>query len=39
LPTNEELIIENGVITRETLDLLSTITDDDQFKINVINAL
>ena len=39
LPTNEELIIENGVVTRETLDLLSTITDDDQFKINVINAL
>lgn len=39
LPTNEELIIETGVITRETLDLLSTITDDNQFKIDVINAL
>ena len=39
LPTNEELIIKNGVITNETLDLLSTITDDQQFKILVINAL
>lgn len=38
LPTNEELIIENGIITSETIDLLSTITDDQDFKILVINA-